>query len=193
MKLQDYLLKKADHPAAIWIVFFLTVCDSIFLFVPPEVFMAPPIVANKKKALAVIAAASLGSLIGGIIAYMIGMWLYDSIGVWLINTFASADQFAAAKQLFEKHGMLIIVISAVTPVPYKLITIAAGFLRFNPFLFLIVSNIFRAGRFGIFGFLVWRFQEQANAIIKKYFWPLTLLAIAAAGFGILLLEFLPPR
>ncbi|MDR1361067.1 MAG: hypothetical protein LBJ18_02025, partial [Rickettsiales bacterium] len=72
MKLQEYLLKKSDSPAALWLVFFLTLCDSIFLFIPPEVFMTPPIIANKKRVAAVVAIAAIGSLIGAIIAYVIG-------------------------------------------------------------------------------------------------------------------------
>jgi len=190
MKLQEYLLKKSSHPVAIWIVGFLTLLDSIFLFVPPEIFMTPPIVANKKRALWVVIAASIGSLIGGIITYSIGFWLYRSVGVWLIDHFSSPAQFSVAQGLFNKYGILIIIVSAVTPVPYKLMALAAGFVGFNPILFLGVSSIFRTGRFAIFGFLLWRFQEQANKIVKKYFWPITVGAIAAAILGIFLITLL---
>ncbi len=186
-KLVDHLLKYSEHPAFAWFVFILTVCESIFLFIPPEVFMTPPIVANKKRAIPVTIAASLGSLVGGTIAYMIGMWLFDSVGMWLINNFASMEQFASAQAMFTKHGVFIIFLAAFTPVPYKLMAICAGFLGFPALLFLGVSAIFRTLRFAIVGFLLWRFQEQANTIVKKYFWPLTLLAIIAAGFGIILM------
>jgi membrane protein YqaA with SNARE-associated domain len=187
MKLQNYLLKKSDHPAVIWAVFFLTVAESIFLFVPPEVFMTPPIVANKKKAIPVVIAASLGSLVGGAIAYVIGMWMYDSVGAWLISTFSTPEQFETAKYLFAKHGMFIIFLAAFTPVPYKLLAMCAGFLGFSPLLFIGVSAIFRTLRFAILGFLLWRFQEQANLIVRKYFWPLAVVAVAAAGAGIFLM------
>ena len=184
MKLVDILLKRAEHPAYAWVVFFLTFCESIFLFIPPEVFMTPPIVADKKRAGPITLAAALGSLVGGAVAYAIGLWLFDSVGVWLINNFASMEKFALAQDMFMRHGTLIIFITAVTPVPYKLMAICAGFLHFPALLFLRISAIFRTARFGIVGFLLWRFQERANIIVKKYFWPLTLLAIAAAGIGI---------
>lgn len=187
MKIQHYLLKKSDHPAALWVVFLLTVCESVFLFVPPEVFMTPTIVANKKKAVPVVIAASLGSLVGGVISYMIGLFLFESVGHWIINTFSSAEHFEVAKQMFDKHGLFIIFLAAFTPVPYKLLAICAGFLGFNPALFIGVSAVFRTVRFGIFGALLWRFQERANAIVKKYFWPLTLGAIVVAGLGILMI------
>lgn len=187
MKLQDYLLKKSAHPSIVWIVCFLTICESIFLFVPPEVFMTPPIVADKKRAVPVVIAAALGSLIGTTITYMIGLWLFDSIGVWLIETFASTERFAAAQDMFARHGIFIIFLSAVTPVPHKLLTLCAGFLGFPALLFIGVSGVFRTLRFGILGFLLWRFQEQANIIVRKYFWPLVLAAIVAAGLGILML------
>ncbi len=149
--------------------------------------MTPPIVASKKRAVPTVVAASIGSIVGGAIAYMIGLWLFDSVGVWLIENFASMERFEIAKQLFIKHGVFIILLTAVTPIPYKLMAICAGFMGFPALLFLGVSAIFRTGRFAIVGYLLWRFQESANKIVKKYFWPLTAAAILIAGVGILLM------
>lgn len=189
MKFAEYILKKSESPAYAWIVFFLTICESIFLFVPPEVFMTPPIIANKKRALPITLAAALGSIVGGAIAYMIGAWLYDSVGVWLITTFSNPELIETAiKPMFSRYGILIIVLTAVTPIPYKLLAIWLGFIGYPILLFLGVSAIFRTGRFAIVGYLLWRFQERANAIVKKYFWPLTLGAIIAAGLGICLIS-----
>ena len=81
MKFSEFLLSKSESKTYTWIVFFLTVCESIFLFIPPEVFMTPPIIANKKRAVPVVLAATFGSIVGGIIAYCIGLWLFDSVGV----------------------------------------------------------------------------------------------------------------
>lgn len=189
MKFAEYILKKSESPAYAWIVFFLTICESIFLFVPPEVFMTPPIIANKKRALPITLAAALGSIVGGAIAYMIGAWLYDSVGMWLITTFSNPELIETAiKPMFSRYGILIIVLTAVTPIPYKLLAIWLGFIGYPILLFLTVSAIFRTGRFAIVGYLLWRFQEHANTIVKKYFWPLTLGAIIAAGLGICLIS-----
>ncbi|MBR2511379.1 MAG: hypothetical protein IKB59_04385, partial [Alphaproteobacteria bacterium] len=65
MKFSEYILKKSESPFYSWIVFFLTICESIFLFIPPEVFMTPPIIANKRRAVPITVAASLGSIVGG--------------------------------------------------------------------------------------------------------------------------------
>ncbi len=187
MKFAEYILKKSESPAYSWIVFLLTVCESIFLFIPPEVFMTPPIIANKKRAIPITVAAALGSLVGGAIAYMIGVWLFDSVGMWLITHVASIEQFELAQSLFIKHGLFIIVITAFTPVPYKLMAICAGFMGFPALLFLGLSAIFRTGRFAMVATLLYFFQERANAIVKKYFWPLTVAAIVAAILGIFLM------
>ncbi|MBQ7055959.1 MAG: DedA family protein [Alphaproteobacteria bacterium] len=185
MKFSEFILKKSESPAYSWIVFFLTICESIFLFIPPEVFMTPPIIANKKRALPITVAAALGSLVGGAIAYLIGMWLFDSVGIWLIQTFSNPELIETAiKPMFSKYGILIIVLTAVTPIPYKLLAIWLGFIGYPIWLFLGVSAIFRTGRFAVVGLLLYLFQERANYIVKKYFWPLMVLAIVAAGFGI---------
>ena len=185
MKFSEFILKKSESRGYSWLVFFLTICESIFLFIPPEVFMTPPIIANKKRAVPITVAASLGSIVGGAIAYMIGLWLYDSVGVWLIETFSNPELIeTTVKPMFSKYGILIIVLTAVTPIPYKLLAIWLGFIGFPMLLFLAVSAIFRTGRFAIIAPLLYFFQERANAIVKKYFWPLTVGAIVAAILGI---------
>ena len=185
MKFSEFILQKAESRAYSWLVFFLTICESIFLFVPPEVFMTPPIIANKKRAIPITVAASLGSIVGGAIAYMIGMWLYDSVGVWLIETFSNPELIESTiKPMFSKYGIMIIVLTAVTPIPYKLLAIWLGFIGYPLWLFLAISAIFRTGRFAIIATLLYFFQERANTIVKKYFWPLTIGAIVAAVLGI---------
>lgn len=185
MKFSEYILKKSESPFYAWLVFFLTICESIFLFIPPEVFMTPPIIANRRRAIPITIAASLGSIVGGAIAYMIGLWLYDSVGVWLINTFSDPQLIETAiKPMFTKYGIFIIVLTAVTPIPYKLLAIWLGFIGYPLWLFLGVSAIFRTGRFAIISALLYFFQERANIIVKKYFWPLTIIAIIAAVLGI---------
>ena len=185
MKFAEYILSKSESRAYAWIVFVLTVCESIFLFIPPEVFMTPPIIANKRRALPITIAASLGSIVGGVIAYMIGAWLWDSVGLWIINTFSDYDLIETAiKPMFSKYGILIIVLTAVTPIPYKLLALWLGFIGYPIWIFIGVSAIFRTGRFATIAALLYFFQERANAIVKKYFWPLTIVAIIAAGLGI---------
>lgn len=185
MKFSEFILKKSESRGYSWLVFLLTICESIFLFIPPEVFMTPPIIANKRRALPITIAASLGSIVGGAIAYMIGLWLYDSVGIWLIETFSNPELIETAiKPMFTKYGILIIVLTAVTPIPYKLLAIWLGFIGYPILLFLAVSAIFRTGRFAIIATLLYFFQERANAIVNKYFWPLTIGAIVAALLGI---------
>lgn len=185
MKFAEYILSKSESRAYSWIVFLLTVCESIFLFIPPEVFMTPPIIANKKRAVPITVAAALGSIVGGAIAYMIGAWLWDSLGLWIINTFSNYELIETAiKPMFSRYGILIIVLTAVTPIPYKLLALWLGFIGYPMWIFLGVSAIFRTGRFATIAALLYFFQERANAIVKKYFWPLTIGAIIAAGLGI---------
>lgn len=189
MKFAEYILSKSESRAYSWIVFILTVCESIFLFIPPEVFMTPPIIANKKRAVPITIAAALGSIVGGAIAYMIGAWLWDSVGLWLINTFSNPELIETAiKPMFSKYGILIIVLTAVTPIPYKLLALWLGFIGYPILIFLGVSAIFRTGRFMTIAALLYFFQERANAIVKKYFWPLTIAAIIAAGLGVCLIS-----
>lgn len=197
MKLVNKILEKSAEPWYTWVVFAMTVCESIFLFIPPEVFMTPAIVAEKKRAVSITLAAAFGSIVGGAIAYMIGYWLYDMMGTWLIATFANpqiipdvTDHIAVQNMidnLLNKWGIWMIAITAVTPIPYKVLAICLGLCHYPILLFLGVSAIFRTGRFAIVGFLLWRFQKHANMLIKKYSWQLTVGAIVFALLGLLII------
>jgi len=197
MRIIDKILDKSAKPWYAWIVFAMTVCESIFLFVPPEVFMTPAIIAEKKRALKITLAAAIGSIVGGAIAYMIGYWLYDIMGTWLISTFANPQIIpnpndhvavqAIIDELLDKWGIWMIAITAVTPIPYKVLAICLGLCHYPIWLFLGISAIFRTGRFAIIGFLLWRFQQQANTIVKKYSWQLTIAAIVFALLGIMII------
>ncbi len=190
MKIINNILDKSAKPWYSWLVCLMTICESIFLFIPPEVFMTPAIVADKKRARPIVLAAAIGSIIGGAIAYLIGLWLFDTVGIWSIEHFASMEKFELTKALFTKYGILIIIATAITPIPYKLLALCAGFLEYPILIFLGVSAIFRTGRFAIIGFLLWRFQEQANLIVKKYSWQLTIGAIIFALLGLLIITVL---
>lgn len=197
MKLINKILEQSAKPWYYWLVFIMTICESIFLFIPPEVFMTPAIIAKKKRAVSIILAAAIGSIVGGAIAYMIGYWLYDLIGVWLISTFASAEIFpdptnhtavqAVIDGLLNKWGVLMIAITAITPIPYKVLAICLGLCHYPIWIFLGVSAIFRTARFAIIGGLLWRFQKQANDIVKKYSWQLTVGAIIFALLGLIII------
>ena len=90
--------------------------------------MTPAIVADKKRARPIVLAAAIGSLVGGAITYLIGLWLFDTVGMWLIEHFASLEKFELTKALFTKYGILIIIATAITPIPYKLFTKKLGFI-----------------------------------------------------------------
>lgn len=189
MKFAEYLLKKAEKPAYFWVVFLMTVCESVFLFVPPEIFMTPAIIANRRRALPITVAATLGSVVGGAIAYTIGAWLWESVGMWLITTFSNPALIETTiKPMFSEYGIFIIVLTAVTPIPYKLLALWLGFIGYPLWIFLVISTFFRTCRFALISTLIYFFQERANIIVKKYFWPLVIGAIIVAGLGILLVS-----
>lgn len=199
MKLITKILNQSEKPWYSWVVCLMTICESIFLFIPPEVFMTPAIVANKKRAFPIVLAAALGSVIGGAIAYYIGATvLYHYIGSWLVSVFtdptiipdpSNTDEVIRIihEQWLNPYGFWIIAITALTPIPYKVLAICLGLCHYPVLLFLGVSAIFRTGRFAIIGYLLWRFQERANAIFKKYSWQITVAAIIFALIGFLII------
>lgn len=187
MKIINKILNKANSKFYSFIIFIMTVCESIFLFIPPEIFITPAIISNKKRTFSAFLSASLGSIVGGTIAYFIGCFLFDNIGVHIINFVSTMEKFQNVQYLFNKYGVLLLIASAITPIPYKLLSICAGFMNYNFVLFILISGIFRTLRFAIYSFILWKFQEKANFIIKKYFWHLIFTSIFICIIGMLLI------
>lgn len=158
--------------------------------------MTPAIVAKKERAFSITLATAIGSIVGGAIAYMIGYWLYDVMGTWLVATFANPQIIpdptnhiavqTMIDELLNKWGVWMIAVTAITPIPYKVLAICLGLCHYPIWLFLGISAIFRTMRFATVGFLLWRFQDRANTLVKKYSWQLTVGAIICALFGLLI-------
>ena len=93
--------------------------------------LIPMVLANRAKAWVYAAICTVGSVIGGIVGYAIGYFLYETLGQWVINAYGLATQFEAYRAAYNEWGLWIILIKGLTPIPYKLVTIASGAAAFN--------------------------------------------------------------
>jgi membrane protein YqaA with SNARE-associated domain len=110
---------------------------------------------------------TLTSVAGGVLGYAIGALLYDSLGLWLIQLYGYGGQIEAFRESYARWGGLILVIKGMTPIPYKIVTIASGFAGYNFLLFILLSFVARGMRFYLVAFLLSRFGAQAREIIER--------------------------
>jgi membrane protein YqaA with SNARE-associated domain len=134
---------------------------------------------------------TLTSVAGGLLGYFIGSALYDSVGLWLVQLYGYGDKMEAFRAAYVQYGAWIILLKGLTPIPYKLVTIASGFAGFNLGLFILMSLISRGMRFYIVAFLLNRYGQRARRIIEERLglWAAVSAAAIVVGFIIVVRVF----
>ena len=188
-KLYDWVLSLARHRHATKALAAVSFAESSFFPIPPDVMLAPMVVTRPERAYFYATVCTLASVLGGILGYAIGHFL-EPVGMWLLAVMGKADTFEASKALFQQHGAWVILIKGLTPIPYKLITIAAGVFAFNLPLFILLSVITRAARFFLVAFVVKTFGPAMLEIVEKRLALWTLLFVVVLVGAIVAVRFI---
>jgi membrane protein YqaA with SNARE-associated domain len=160
--------------------------ESSFFPIPPDVMLIPMSLARPQRAWLYALVCTATSVLGGIVGYAIGALLYDSLGHWLITLYGLSDKIDAFRASYAQWGALIIIGKGLTPIPYKLVTIASGFFGYNIYMFVLLSCVARGMRFFLLAFLLNRYGAQAREIIERRlgFWVTLGAAVLVAGIVI---------
>ena len=177
-KLYDRLKQATQHRLAEPILALLCFLEAMILPIFPEIMLAPMIVADRRRAWRLAAICTVSSVVGGLAGYAIGYFLFDTVGRAIIEFYGAGDGFASLTQSFNDNGPLMILIGAISPIPYKVITITSGVAGLDIWTFLIYGLIGRAARYFIPCGLFYFFGPAANAFIEKH--------KALAGWGMLI-------
>ena len=191
--LYEWTMQKAAHPHAQWWLALFAFLESSFFPVPPHPLLGLMCLAEPKKAIRFALIATGASVLGGMLGYAIGALLYDSIGLWLITKLGYADIFPWAACTVNANGGWAVFTTASTPIPYKLMTITAGFVHMNFATFLIASIAGRGLIFMTVGVLFRLFGAPIKTFIDKYLVPLTPLFVVLVVGGFLLITQLGHR
>lgn len=166
-KLYDWCIGAAGKPHASWLLGGISFAESSFFPVPPDVMLVPMSLARPDKAYYYATLCTITSVAGGVVGYLIGWLLYDSVGLWLIKLYGYGDKMEAFRAAYAQWGSLIILLKGLTPIPYKLVTITSGFAGYSLPLFILFSIITRGARFFLIAFLLNRYGLQARAFIEE--------------------------
>lgn len=189
-KLYNWVLSWAHRKYSSVALFVLAFSESSFFPVPPDVLQIALSVSRPKKSFYYALISSIGSVLGGILGYFIGLFLFDTIGSFIINTLGYKAQFDAVGDLYKSYAFLAILVSAFTPIPYKVFTIAAGFWQVGLLPLIAASAIGRSARFFIVATLIYFFGPKIKEFIDKYFNILTIIFIILLIGGFLIIKYL---
>ncbi len=188
-KLYDKVLSFADTPYSEWALFLNAFSESSFFPIPPDILLMAMDTGNPKKSYRFALITSIGSVLGGVLGYGIGYFLFQSIGKPIIEFYGLAEKFIEVGRLYEEHSAWIVSIAGFTPLPYKVITITSGFWKINFIVFFIASAISRSARFFLVSTLFYFFGPKIKDFIDRYFNTLTVLFTILLIVGFVLIKY----
>lgn len=185
--LYEWTMQKAAHPHAQgWLAFFCFV-EASFFPIPPHPLLGLMCLAEPNKAIRFGVVATLASVLGGLFGYLIGWGMYDLIGEWLIGIIGMTESFPSAACYLREYDWEAIVVAGSTPVPFKLLTISAGFVEMNLLTFVLASLVGRGMIFFTVGLLFRIFGAPIKVFIDTYLPWVTAAFVALVIGGVLVL------
>ncbi|MFL5092499.1 MAG: YqaA family protein [Xanthobacteraceae bacterium] len=182
-RLYDWCIAAAGQPHASWIMGVVSFVESSFFPVPPDAMLIPMALARPDKAYFYATLCTITSVAGGVLGWVIGYFLYESVGHWLMQLYGYSGKIEAFREAYVQWGTWIILFKGVTPIPYKIVTIASGFAEYPIVPFILLSIIARGMRFYLVAFLLNRYGARARAIIEERltFWFTLSLVVLVLG------------
>jgi membrane protein YqaA with SNARE-associated domain len=165
--------------------------EASFFPIPPDVMLLPMMVADRKNAFKLAAWCAFWSVTGGMLGYAIGALFWQTAGVPLIHLLhIPLSEVLSLRQRYTQHAYLIVA-QGLTPIPYKIVTIASGLAGVPFFAFMAYSAVTRSLRFIVLeGLLVHFFGAQAKAILDKYLEVALIVFIGLVVLGFVALRYL---
>ena len=179
----EWTLKWAEHKFAPAMLALLTFAESVFFPIPPDVLLAPMVLAKPQKAWRLASLTTIASILGGCVGYMLGYLMFEPWIQPLITEFGYQARFDTAMAWFGKWGVWVVFIAGFSPIPYKLFTVSAGFLQMAFLPFLIASTVGRGLRFFLVaGIIQWggsAMEQKLRQWVDVLGWLLVILILCA--------------
>ncbi len=188
--LYDWCMRIVSGKYALPALCAVSFVESSFFPIPPDLFLIPLILANRTKAFRIAFWTTVFSVLGGLFGYAIGYYLYNSIGVAILDFFNYREKFEEFRHMYNDWGAWIVFGAGITPFPYKIITIASGTTHLNLIVFIIASIIARGLRFFLIAGLLWKYGEPMKTYIEKNLGWLSIVFFVLLVGGFFLIKFL---
>lgn len=173
----------ATKRAPLWLAL-IAVAEGSFFPVPPDLLLIPMVLARRDHAWRLAGLCTLASLCGGTIGWLIGAEMIR-LAAGVVRFYHAEAALALYAQRFAQYGFAVILLKGLTPIPYKIIAIAAGAAHYSLPLFLLASLITRGFRFFLLAGLLYRFGASIQKFIERRLMILTFGVAVLIVAGIL--------
>jgi membrane protein YqaA with SNARE-associated domain len=188
-RLYDWVLSLSASPRAPYALGAVSFAESSFFPIPPDVMLIPMAMARPDRAWFYAGICTVTSVLGGLAGYAIGALAYNTVGLWLINFYGYGGRVDEFLALYRDWGALIILIKGLTPIPYKLVTIASGIAGYDLVWFVLLSIVTRGARFFLVAGALNFFGPQIKAFIERNLTLLGVLLIVSLVGGFFVIRF----
>ena len=175
--------------AGLWLSL-VSFAESSFFPVPPDALLVPMVLARPDRAWRLAFVCTVASVAGGALGYLIGYALFDVLAEPILQAYHYEGAFAAFQAKYAEWGLWVILVKGLTPIPYKIVTIASGAARFNFLLFMLASIATRGTRFFLVAGLLRRYGETVRDFIERRLTLVTSAVAAGVVGGFLALKLL---
>ena len=163
--------------------------ESSFFPIPPDVLLIPMVIRRRSDWFKLALICTAASVLGAFLGYAIGMFLFETIGRPILAFYGKEDAFEQVAGWYNSWGGWGVLFAAITPFPYKVLTIFSGATGLNFIVFTVVSIIGRAFRFFLVAFLLKLYGEPIRLFIEKYLGLLFTLFMVLLIGGFYLVKF----
>ncbi|MGH6737107.1 MAG: YqaA family protein [Methyloceanibacter sp.] len=185
----DKTMELAAHRNAPWALAGVSFIESSVFPIPPDVMLIPMVLAERRKAWLYAAICTAASVLGGAFGYLIGYFLFESVGEPILRFYGYTQAFEDFARRYNDYGAWIVFIAGVTPFPYKVITIASGVTQLNFLVFMLASVAARGLRFFVVAGLLYWFGPPIKDFIEKYLGILFTLFVVLLVGGFVLVRY----
>ena len=189
-QIYEWVIGWAKSPYSTWALFVIAFVESSFFPIPPDVLLITLAVAIPARAFRYASVCTLGSILGGALGYLIGHQFYDILGAPIITLYAAHSHYEELQGLYQRYDAFAVAVAGITPIPYKIATITAGFFDIDFSRFMLASIVSRSARFFLIGLLIRLFGPLIRSFIEKYFELLTIVLFLLLIAGFVILEWL---
>jgi len=189
-KLYFWTLHWADTRYALPMLVFLSFAESSFFPVPPDVLLIALCFSTPKKWLKLALWCTVASVFGGMLGYYIGWGLYEGVGQRIVDFYHGQGVIDKVQVWYTEYGFFGILVAAITPIPYKVFTIASGMMHFDIPQFILASVIGRGFRFFLVAGLIRLFGVKVKPLLEKHFEWLMLALLLVGVLGFVAIKFL---
>ena len=161
-------LALAASPRAGWWLAVVAFAESSFFPIPPDALLVPMALARPDRAWRFALICTIASVCGGALGYAIGYFLFDQLmRTAIAQVLFGTDPLGKFEVWYAKWGLAVILIKGLTPIPYKVVTIASGAAKFNFWIFMAASVVTRGARFFLVATLLHFWGDSVKEFIER--------------------------